>query len=312
LNSIKFAALISSITRTLSHDMTRLLAFLNKVLGNREKLGPEASMCLDMEVAMVHTEMGELSTAKAMLETAKESLHTIKSSESYVFSKFYKATFVYRKVAGPANEFYNASLMFLAYTSVDDLRPTEKIALATDMALAAITGDDIYNFGEVLATPILKALKNTPSEWLLLLVEAMNNGHVDHFNSVLASYHSLYTTQPVLQHKHDKVIEKMRLLAVLQLAFERPSHSRVIAFEDISNRIKVSTSEVVEQQLMQMHVVIYIYCLCVTLYILFLCLSYSISVQFTYFLCLLLLSFLLLLLLLLASLFVSTIHTYCR
>jgi len=98
LNSIKFAALISSITRTLSHDMTRLLAFLNKVLGNREKLGPEASMCLDMEVAMVHTEMGELSTAKAMLETAKESLHTIKSSESYVFSKFYKATFVYRKV----------------------------------------------------------------------------------------------------------------------------------------------------------------------------------------------------------------------
>lgn len=159
--------------------------------------------------------------------------------------------------------------MFLAYTSVDDLRPTEKIALATDMALAAITGDDIYNFGEVLATPILKALKNTPSEWLLLLVEAMNNGHVDHFNSVLASYHSLYTTQPVLQHKHDKVIEKMRLLAVLQLAFERPSHSRVIAFEDISNRIKVSTSEVVEQQFMQMHVVIYIYCLCVTLYILF-------------------------------------------
>lgn len=98
LNSIKFAALISSITRTLSHDMARLLAFLNKVLGNREKLGPEASMCLDMEVAMVHTEMGELSTAKAMLETAKESLHTIKSSESYVFSKFYKATFVYRKV----------------------------------------------------------------------------------------------------------------------------------------------------------------------------------------------------------------------
>lgn len=134
--------------------------------------------------------------------------------------------------------------MFLAYTSVDDLRPIEKIALATDMALAAITGDDIYNFGEVLATPILKALKDTPSEWLLLLVEAMNNGHVDHFTSVLDSYHSQYTTQPVLQHKHDKVIEKMRLLAVLQLAFERPSHSRVIAFQDISNRIKVSNSEV--------------------------------------------------------------------
>jgi len=147
-------------------------------------------------------------------------------------------------VAGPANEFYNASLMFLAYTSVDDMRPIEKIALATDMALAAITGDDIYNFGEVLATPILKVLKDTPSEWLLLLVEAMNNGHVDQFNSVLTSYYSQYSSQPVLQNKHVKVIEKMRLLAVLQLAFERPSQSRVIAFHDISTRINVPSSEV--------------------------------------------------------------------
>lgn len=154
--------------------------------------------------------------------------------------------------------------MFLAYTSVDDLRPIEKIALATDMALAAITGEDIYNFGEVLATPILKTLKDTPSEWLLLLVEAMNNGHVDHFNSVLTSYHSLYSTQPVLQHKHDKVIEKMRLLAVLQLAFERPSHSRVISFQDISNRIQVSSSEVVvEQHFLSMHIVMMIYIECI-------------------------------------------------
>ena len=134
--------------------------------------------------------------------------------------------------------------MFLAYTSVDDLRSNEKYALATDMALAAITGDDIYNFGEVLATPILKVLKDTPNEWLLLLVESMNNGHVDHFDNVVTSYHSQYTAQPVLQDKHVKVVEKMRLLAVLQLAFERPSHSRVIAFQDISDRIKVPTNEV--------------------------------------------------------------------
>ena len=49
--------------------------------------------------------------------------------------------------------------MFLAYTSMDDLTPTYRFELATDMALAALSGENIYNFGEVLATPILASLK---------------------------------------------------------------------------------------------------------------------------------------------------------
>ena len=33
------------------------------------------------------------------------------------------------------------------------------------MALAAIASDDVYNFGEVLSTPILNTLQNTPNRW---------------------------------------------------------------------------------------------------------------------------------------------------
>jgi hypothetical protein len=38
--------------------------------------------------------------------------------------------------------------MFLAYTPVEDLSPEQRYTLATDMALASITGEDIFNFGE--------------------------------------------------------------------------------------------------------------------------------------------------------------------
>ena len=37
--------------------------------------------------------------------------------------------------------------MYLAYTPLEDLPPADIYALATDMALASVTGDDIFNFG---------------------------------------------------------------------------------------------------------------------------------------------------------------------
>ena len=38
--------------------------------------------------------------------------------------------------------------MYLAYTPLEGLSPTEIYTLATDMALASVTGDDIFNFGK--------------------------------------------------------------------------------------------------------------------------------------------------------------------
>lgn len=54
--------------------------------------------------------------------------------------------------------------MFLAYTSMDEMTAVRMYELATDMALAALSGENIYNFGEVIATPILATLKGNAIE----------------------------------------------------------------------------------------------------------------------------------------------------
>jgi len=198
-----------------------------------------------MDVVTLKLQLGDVEAAKVLLETAKEQLAGIKPSESVIFSKFYRAQSEYRKVAGPANEFYSAALMFLSYTNVEDLSAEERYTLATDMALASVTGDDIYNFGEVLATPILSSLKNTPNEWLLTLVEAMNSGNVDQFNHVVESFRAQYFAQPALAAKHESVVvQKIVLLCLVNIAFERPSHERVIAFTDIADRARIPLAQV--------------------------------------------------------------------
>lgn len=54
-----------------------------------------------------------------------------------------------------------------------------RYSLATDISLAALTGDGVFNFGEVLSTPILHVLTNTPNEWLSAVLKAFDAGY-DH------------------------------------------------------------------------------------------------------------------------------------
>ena len=137
-----------------------------------------------------------------------------------------------------------AQLMYLSYTSMDSLSATEKYTLATDMVLSSVTGDDIYNFGEVMASPILSCLKNTPNEWLLL-VEAMNSGNVEQFNHVVDTYKDSYFSQPALASKHDTVVkQKVVLLCLVNIVFQRPSHDRLISFGDIAQRAHIPLDQV--------------------------------------------------------------------
>lgn len=45
-----------------------------------------------------------------------------------------------------------------------------------DLSLAALTGDGVFNFGEVLATPLLAVLQQTPHAWLSELLQVRKEG----------------------------------------------------------------------------------------------------------------------------------------
>lgn len=235
--------MVSLVARTLTDAPA--IEFITKVLESRERLGNEASMCLDMDLVTLKLRVGDVAGAKEMVESAKTQLPLVKATESVVFSKYYKALTEFKKIVGPPNEFYSAALMFLSYTTVEDMSATEQHTLATDMALASITGDDIYNFGEVLATPILKCLAGSESAWLLQLVEAMNLGSVPQFTQAVEANSKQYFATAVLASKHESVVKpKIVLLSILNIAFERPSHDRVISFADIASRSVIAVDQV--------------------------------------------------------------------
>jgi 26S proteasome regulatory subunit N9 len=243
LSQVRFASIVSTIGRSYG-DPAQAVEFYETILKSRQRLGPEAAMCVDMDIAMAKIQMGFHDEVKIILEAAKENLPGISSTETIVFSKYYGALSEYRKVIGPPQEFYKAALMFLSYSPMEDMSPDQKITLATDMALASTTGENIYNFGEVLATPILQALEGTPNAWLFDLVIHLNAGDVDKFNSLVDAHRDQYFAQPALAQRHEDVKKKIVLLSLMNLVFERHSHDRCIPFSDIATRTRLPMEQV--------------------------------------------------------------------
>lgn len=47
-------------------------------------------------------------------------------------------------------KYYKHALLYLACVNIDDLSVAEKASRANDLALSALLGDSIYNFGELV------------------------------------------------------------------------------------------------------------------------------------------------------------------
>ena len=243
MGPIRFVQIVSIIGHSIADPIEGLL-FFNRVLASRARLGVEASLCLDMDIVLMKLKGGQTAEVKQNLDDALLVLNGISSAESFVFSKYYKSSLEYRKITGPPEHFYKEAITYLSYTPVHDIPSDQQYILATDMALAALISEGVYNFGEVLGTPVLHVLKSTPNSWLHDLVVALHRGSIDDFNSIVDANRETYFQQPSLSNKHEEMKQKVVLLSLMNMVFERASNDRTLNFIDIADRSRIPLNQV--------------------------------------------------------------------
>jgi 26S proteasome regulatory subunit N9 len=133
--------------------------------------------------------------------------------------------------------------MFLVYTPLHEMTAVTAQQLAVDMAIAAISSAKIYNFGEVLSTPILSVLANTQDSWLQDIVELLNKGAVQEIDALLSRHSDALAASPLAQ-AIPTILMKAQLLSFVNLAFEKSSNDRIIPFQDIATRSRVALEQV--------------------------------------------------------------------
>jgi 26S proteasome regulatory subunit N9 len=95
----------------------------------------------------------------------------------------------YHKAKADYAPYYRNSLLYLACIDLTkDLTQEERVARAHDLALAALLGDSIYNFGELLMHPILDELDGNEHEWLKKLLFTFNEGSIGKFEALAPQF----------------------------------------------------------------------------------------------------------------------------
>ena len=266
MNQLTLARIASAVAFSLLDDQpyrdgVAARAILENFLEKRDQLGPAAALHAESRLGMLGLAMiargGEALTTEPSVKALEEARASIdrnrpilaeladtESEAAVVHSAFYETAMTYRKAVGPPEAYYREAIQYVSYTSLSDLSIEEAYNLATDLSLAALTGEGVFNFGEIVAAPALRCLEGTDLGYLVELLSAGARGDVLGFRRVADANAEAIRAQPSLVSRAEAVKEKITLLALVNMVFERPSLERTLSFEDIADRVAVPVDQV--------------------------------------------------------------------
>jgi len=171
---------------------------------------------------------------KKLLESIQETLDGVTGVDPVVYSNFYRAQAEYYKIRDRLAEYYRFALLYLSYTPLESLDDEEKRSFAYNLGIAALVGEETYNFGDLLAHPIVDSLKGSDKEWLAQLLRTFNQGDMEGYQNLIAQYGPQLESEPQLLAKADLLKEKISILRLMEMVFERQAVDRHIPFSIIS------------------------------------------------------------------------------
>jgi len=238
INPLSFMEIVALIIKQFTNPEDAVV-FLDKIEPKVKASKEAVALCKISKGQLKLLNLKDTDGAKVLLEEADVVLNSIDGISS-VHGRFYLLQSQFNKITGDTAEYYRSALKFLGCTDINTLNINDQRDHAKHLSIAALSAPDIYNFGELLAHPVLKSLKRTPDDWLVQLLTAFNAGRMDEFNRIKVKWQS----EPTLK-QHEKVLtDKIRLLCLMEMTFKRPATERTLTFKEISDETKLEENQV--------------------------------------------------------------------
>ncbi|XP_042878477.1 26S proteasome non-ATPase regulatory subunit 13-like [Penaeus japonicus] len=238
INPLSLAQMAGEVVAQYS-DANEGIKFMEKIAPKVVDHQEAKVLCNVLIAQMCLTKLEDQTRTKKILDETEKMLDEIEGVTP-VHGKFYLlASDLYCR-SGAHADYYRAALRYLGCTEVDDMDTETKSKQAFYLGLAALLGEGIYNFGELLAHPILESLKSSQSEWLLDLLLAFNQGNISKFETMKPQW----STQPDLLNKENQLREKIRLLCLMEMTFQRKAWDRQLTFAEIAQETGLPENQV--------------------------------------------------------------------
>ncbi|XP_040946595.1 26S proteasome non-ATPase regulatory subunit 13 homolog A isoform X1 [Gossypium hirsutum] len=239
-----FAVIVSRQYSDKEASTSYLEGVIEKLQATKEQRIEEPIIYIKMQIAKFKLEQGDQKECKKLLDDGKSTLDSMTDIDPSVYASYYWVSSQYHKFRQEFADFYRSALLYLAYTSVASLSESFKLDLAFDLSLSALLGDNIYNFGELLAHPIITSLLGTRVEWLYHILQAFNSGDLARYQELCHVHNAALRAQPALVENEKKLSEKINILCLMEIIFSRPSEDRTIPLKVIAERTKLSIEDV--------------------------------------------------------------------
>ncbi|TPX35530.1 hypothetical protein SmJEL517_g02146 [Synchytrium microbalum] len=225
-------------------DPKESLAFLSAQTIKLKEIpdATDAYVLASMEAAHFKLVCGDLDGCQAAIEECEKLLDSLSSTDLTINACFYRVAADYYKLKAAFPQYYHNALLYLSSVNLADLTSDEKVLRAHDLALSALLGEGVYNFGELLMHPILDVLRGTPIEWLRQLLFCFNSGDIDGFDKIIVT--PGFRSEPLLvaaiDPANNQLSEKLCLMTLVESVFKKSKESRSrIPFSDISRETRV-------------------------------------------------------------------------
>ncbi|XP_073126146.1 26S proteasome non-ATPase regulatory subunit 13 homolog B-like [Henckelia pumila] len=247
INLLKLAHFAVIVSRQYPQKMAAinyLEGVIEKLRATKETRIDEPILYIKMQIATLQLESGDQKECKRLLEEGKSTLDGMTDIDPSVYASYYWISSQFHKFRQEFAEFYKSALLYLAYTSVESLSDSFKLDLAFDLSLSALLGENIYNFGELLAHPIIKSLLGTKVEWLYYIIESFNCGDLVRYQELCHVHRAALSSQTALVQNEKMLLEKINILCLMEIIFSRPSEDRTIPLSIIADRTKLTVEDV--------------------------------------------------------------------
>ncbi|CAL1543220.1 unnamed protein product [Lymnaea stagnalis] len=232
INPLSLAELSVFVVRQIP-DPKQAVEYLEKIK-EKVKASDEAKVLCMTSMGIIYLRNKEFPPVKALIDECEKILNDI-DGVTTVHGRFYELTSNYHKLMGNHAQYYQEALRFLGCTELKDMPKAEQAERAFNIGLAAVIGDGVYNFGELLAHDILASLKGSDKEWLIDLLYAFNSGNIDKFTGLKDKW----STQPDLKANEVIMRNKINLLCLMEMTFQRPATDRQLTFDNIAQTAKI-------------------------------------------------------------------------
>lgn len=237
MNPLSLVELAAAIIKQYA-DPEEAILFIRKIAPKVADHKESNVYCKVLEANVILHQLKDQERTKKLLDETEKLLDDI-DGVTPTHGRFYQLASELHCQTGAHAEYYRTSLRYLG-CSDPPTDPTERGQQAFYLGLAALLGEGIYNFGELLAHPILESMKGSSNDWLLQLLFAFNAGDIATFESMKTQWSS----QPDLLAKETQLREKIRLLCLMEMTFRRKALDRQLKFEEVAKETGLPINQV--------------------------------------------------------------------